>query len=741
MTTLSLCDFAETCDSDLRFIPCGTNASAKSPLDVTTGYGLDAWSSYGVDCDDLRKLLESEKATHQPRAIGINLSLSGVSCLDCDEEGWIEDLADLAECSVVELRSELQQLSYISSPRVIVGERKAIKFLFRLPQDVTEQFLAIKPGLQITESENEKKWALFSAGKQVVIYGEYDDKGFTGNYKPEGLDEIKEAGPLLIKAILARLALYPAPAFAPITGVVASPVTDLSDAVRRFLFPVAEQFSTYDSWLKTGMAFHSLGDEYLSTWIEFCSHMEGFDETECLNKWATFKRQAGGVGIGSLYFWLSKQGWRGGDALKEKHPIETRIDLLQEGLKEIAEGIRSAWKRRAHADDLNDALGKPVKAGGLDAALAEAIASVREERSKTPRRASSWDAFISEADEAAIVDWLVYGLIARGDSHLLVAPAKEGKTSTLAALLIHSLLGNISSMEERPGSILWFSDDQARTKTAGYLKAAAKGIRPEDWKRFLEHHYNQGGLIVDDRFNLTPDGIEELIEEVRLADRPVVVIDSLASVCRKLGLKENDSSFANVIYELGESVKEANPEATLIIIHHSTKSGMKDKGALESVRGSGAIVGAVDNVINISKPLKTSRGGSSAVADDQSPEREIHVNGRIPGGKYFIDLEFEMETVDHPERPGKSYQKLDTIKVTQKAESTHQEASEVSLGPFQDQVLNHLREYNDQEWTTAMIAADLEKDQAQVSRALKTLLKSGKAVSRRDGREVFYQAT
>lgn len=142
-----------------------------------------------------------------------------------------------------------------------------------------------------------------------------------------------------------------------------------------------------------------------------------------------------------------------------------------------------------------------------------------------------------------------------------------------------------------------------------------------------------------------------------------MVIDSLASVCRKLGLKENDSSFANVIYELGEAIKEANPEATLVIIHHSTKSGMKDKGALESVRGSGAIVGAVDNVINITKPLKTSRGGNSAVADDQSPEREIHVNGRIPGGKYFVDLEFSMVTVPHPERPGKSYEKLDTIKL------------------------------------------------------------------------------
>ena len=60
-----------------------------------------------------------------------------------------------------------------------------------------------------------------------------------------------------------------------------------------------------------------------------------------------------------------------------------------------------------------------------------------------------------------------------------------------------------------------------------------------------------------------------------------------------------------------------------MIIHHSTKSGMKDKGALESVRGSGAIVGAVDNVINITKPLNT-----HAVAIQQWPMTN-HLKGRF----------------------------------------------------------------------------------------------------------------
>ena len=239
MTTSTFAAFAATCDSDLRFIPCGTRHSAKAPLDVTTGGGLEGWSSFGVDCDELEELLEN--AVHQPKAIGINLTLSGVVCLDCDKQGWLDDLAELAETSVAELREELGQLSFITSPRFIVGKQQAVKFLFRLPAEVLEELAAVKPGLQITESDNNKRWGFFAAGKQVVVYGSYDDKGFVGDYAPHGLEDIKDAGPLLIKAIRARLARYPQRDVVAVTPQAAS--TDLSAAIRQFLFPVAEQFS------------------------------------------------------------------------------------------------------------------------------------------------------------------------------------------------------------------------------------------------------------------------------------------------------------------------------------------------------------------------------------------------------------------------------------------------------------------------------------------------------------------
>ncbi len=516
--------------------------------------------------------------------------------------------------------------------------------------------------------------------------------------------------------------------------------SDLTAAIKEHLFPVAEKFSNYSDWIKTGMAFHAIDEGNLALWVEFCKGMDSFDEGECLEKWQTFSNKEGGITSGSLYYWLAREGWRGGEDIKVQHPIGTRIELLQAGLLEITRTVTSAWKRRAHAEDLNEALGKPTKGGSLDAALAEAIGSVRAERSTTPRRADSWESFKTEADESATVDWIVHGMIAKGDSHLLVAPAKEGKTSALAAFLMQAFIGQFSVGGESPGSIIWFSDDQARGKTQSYVLAAAKGANP-DGQALLRERFEAGHLIVDDRFDMTADGIEELITEVRKAHKPVVVVDSLASVCRKLGLKENDSSFATAIYDMGEAVKEANPEATLIIIHHSKKGGTKDQGSLESVRGSSAIPGAVDNVITISKPLKTSRSGNSAVADDQAVERIITVNGRVKGGTYYADIEFnDIDTVD-PRRPGKVVEKLDTITATWKAESTYQDGSEEPVGSFQKQVLDYLQDGAEHEWTTKLIAVDLDKDPGQISRVLKKLVSLGKVVKRPQGREVLYQAT
>ena len=107
---------------------------------------------------------------------------------------------------------------------------------------------------------------------------------------------------------------------------------------------------------------------------------------------------------------------------------------------------------------------KPVNGRGLDQALADSRRNPSKAQHSSPTCNSSAEWF-AETEQAQIIEWLSYGFISKGDAHLLVAPAKEGKSSALAALLVANLLMPISDSEECIGSVLWFSDDQARAKT------------------------------------------------------------------------------------------------------------------------------------------------------------------------------------------------------------------------------------------------------------------------------------
>ena len=244
-----------------------------------------------------------ENAVHQP-AIGINLTLGGVVCLDCDEQGWLDDLRTAGRdvrCGASERAWAAEP--HHQSPR---HRRKAEggRFLFRLLPS-SEELAAVKPGLQITESDNDKRWGLFAAGKQVVVYGSYDDKGFVGDYAPHGLEDIKDAGPLLIKAIRARLAKYPQRVAAP---NVAPIVDDFASAIR-FLAPFAEEFSSSEMWRDAMYAIRDGGTRSLAH--EFCSAMSNYNAAEIDHRWdaGDFDAAPGGITKATVFKWAQDRGW------------------------------------------------------------------------------------------------------------------------------------------------------------------------------------------------------------------------------------------------------------------------------------------------------------------------------------------------------------------------------------------------------------------------------------------------
>ena len=57
-----------------------------------------------------------------------------------------------------------------------------------------------------------------------------------------------------------------------------------------------------ETWLKVGMALHSVDDGLLSAWDEWSQLSEKYQAKECARQWRSFKAN-GGVGLGSLISW------------------------------------------------------------------------------------------------------------------------------------------------------------------------------------------------------------------------------------------------------------------------------------------------------------------------------------------------------------------------------------------------------------------------------------------------------
>ncbi len=97
----------------------------------------------------------------------------------------------------------------------------------------------------------------------------------------------------------------------------------------------AADFEDYESWLKIGMALHSVDEGLLNDWVEWSSSMSNFDEGECLQKWDSFseKSPGEGVGIGTLIKEAKNHGY--------KEPVRAIAPPERAGLPGLIETVGS----------------------------------------------------------------------------------------------------------------------------------------------------------------------------------------------------------------------------------------------------------------------------------------------------------------------------------------------------------------------------------------------------------------
>jgi hypothetical protein len=158
-----------------------------------------------------------------------------------------------------------------------------------------------------------------------------------------------------------------------------------------------------------------------------------------------------------------------------------------------------------------------------------------EKQNSTPLPNSfDFSSFMEMGTDA--LEWIVPGILPKGETILLAAQAKCGKT-LLATNIAYAVLSGGEVFGEQvgvKGRVLLISSDESQNSTRRRLKARGFDLLPESGNLRI-----MTSLDISD---LSP--LEKELEDFR---PHLVIIDSLTSITRESGLNEKDAEFARPI--------------------------------------------------------------------------------------------------------------------------------------------------------------------------------------------------
>ncbi len=174
---------------------------------------------------------------------------------------------------------------------VTSGRDARVQIIYQVPEPFWATIKTTKLRSSIKGEQLELRWS----GCQSVVAGAHPITGAYRWLKGRGPGELPLAdAPSLLLQQMQRHKPDPAP-------LLRLPDTD-SQRARDFLASVpAADADDYDTWVKVGMALHSVGDDsLLSDWISWSASSGKFEPGVCEAKWRTFNAAAGGVSLGTL---------------------------------------------------------------------------------------------------------------------------------------------------------------------------------------------------------------------------------------------------------------------------------------------------------------------------------------------------------------------------------------------------------------------------------------------------------
>ena len=229
--------------------------------------------------------------------------------------------------------------------------------------------------------------------------------------------------------------------------------------------------------------------------------------------------------------------------------------------------------------------------------------------------------------ESEAMDWLVPGLLPVGETVLLCALPKVGK-SKLAIDLAFSVATGESrflGQETKQGKVLLITPDASKQSLKQEL--TKRGFRKQD----------SPNLHIFPRWSIDQMAVLEAKLEKFRPD--LVVIDSLKKITAGKEISENSAEFSDNIIALNDMLSRYRTSG--ILVHHANKSN--DAIGVERVRGSTAIVGACWGTWILERiPKKDLNNAKRMIVDPKDPKRIFTATTRDAEGT-TLNIEFNVE--------------------------------------------------------------------------------------------------
>jgi hypothetical protein len=348
-----------------------------------------------------------------------------------------------------------------------------------------------------------------------------------------------------------------------------------------------------DQWVKVGMAIHSelptdLGLTLWSAWsAEDPEYSEEWSKgtNPCEEVWNSFKR--GSVSLGTL-FWMADQQmpgrlWLSEDLRKVVADVEGDTTLR---IRNVTISYAEVIKRAKELQDLDNPaeMAHRMNALALEAGYRDAGALERLLISQIQYEQQDDDMAIGHLLEKDLtLEYLIPDLMPSPGVVMIHGAGGDGKSMTAWTLAKHvarglpfSIRGDMVPVKQ--GKVLILNGDQSEVQVKQQMQD-------------LDLNGNDPIRVV---MGWDLNWYLRFVKMIQKHQPALVIIDSITGCSRGSAFDENRKEFAGPIYWLANNNGRLFPACTILLIHHSNKSG--------GFRGTTAIRDAVDEVWSLRKP-------------------------------------------------------------------------------------------------------------------------------------------